>query len=153
MDVALLAVLRDGLLRRSEAAELRWADVEFQKGGAALLQVRRSKTDPEGEGAVLYIGQAAAAALQAIRPEVTALDPEVRVFRPVGQPDRPESEGRHRGRGPGRGLHRSLGKSGHGPGPGRLRRGTAGIDDGWPVEELLHASPLHRPTSVNRRGH
>ena len=79
VDVALLSVLRDGLLRRSEAAELRWADVELQEDGAALLHVRRSKTDPEG--AVLYIGQAAAQALRAIMPEDAAvLDPATPVF-------------------------------------------------------------------------
>ena len=73
VDVALLSVLRDGLLRRSEAAELRWGDVELQEDGAALLHVRRSKTDPEAEGAVLYIGQAAAQELRAIMPEDAAV--------------------------------------------------------------------------------
>ena len=38
-DVALLSVLRDGLLRRSEAAELRWSEVEFREDGAALLRI------------------------------------------------------------------------------------------------------------------
>ena len=60
VDIALLSVLRDGLLRRSEAADRWWGDVEFQGDGAALLHVRRSKTDPEAEGVVLYIGQEAA---------------------------------------------------------------------------------------------
>ena len=81
VDLALISVLRDGLLRRSEAAELRWGDVGFQEDGAALLQVRRSKTDPEGEGVVLYIGQEAAQALQALMPEgAAAADPESTVF-------------------------------------------------------------------------
>ena len=81
VDVALLSVLRDGLLRRSEAAEFRWGDVELQEDGAALLHVRRSKTDPEAEGAVLYIGQAAAQALRAIMPEDAAVvGPAVPVF-------------------------------------------------------------------------
>ena len=46
VDVAICAVLRDGPLRRSEAADLRWEDVTFQASGArgALLEVRRSKT-------------------------------------------------------------------------------------------------------------
>ena len=69
MDVALLSVLRDGLMRRSEAAALTWADVEIQEDGSARLHVRRSKTDPEAEGAVLYTGSDAAAALVAIMPE------------------------------------------------------------------------------------
>ena len=81
MDVALLSVLRDGLLRRSEAAELRWGDLELQEDGSARLHVRRSKTDPEAEGVVLYIGQEATQALQAIMPEDTAVvDPARRVF-------------------------------------------------------------------------
>ena len=59
VDVALMSVLRDGLLRRAEAADLHWGDVEFREDGSSLLNIRRSKTDPEGEGAVLYIGQEA----------------------------------------------------------------------------------------------
>ena len=44
--MAICAVLRDGPLSRSEAADLRWEDVTFQASGArgALLEVRRSKT-------------------------------------------------------------------------------------------------------------
>ena len=80
VDVALMSVLRDGLLRRSEAAELRWGDVEFQEDGSALLTVRRSKTDPEAEGVVLYIGRDTAQALQAIRPAEELLDPSTPVF-------------------------------------------------------------------------
>ena len=81
VDVALLSVLRDGLLRRSEAAELHWGDLELQEDGSARLHVRRSKTDPEAEGVVLYIGQEATQALQAIMPEDTAgVDPARRVF-------------------------------------------------------------------------
>ena len=81
VDVALLSVLRDGLLRRSEAVELRWGDVELQEDGVALLHIRRSKTDPEAEGAVLYVGQAAAQALQSIMPEDAGfVDPAAPVF-------------------------------------------------------------------------
>ena len=41
VDLALLATLRDGLLRRSEAAALTWGDVEFRNDGAALVLQRR----------------------------------------------------------------------------------------------------------------
>ena len=75
MDVALLSVLRDGLLRRSEAAELRWSEVEFREDGAALLRIPQSKTDQEAEGTVLYIGHAAAEALHAIISEGETPDP------------------------------------------------------------------------------
>ena len=81
VDVALLSVLRDGLLRRSEASALQWGDVELQDDGSARIHVRRSKTDPEREGAVLYIGPDAAAALVAIMPERFAVvDPSTLVF-------------------------------------------------------------------------
>ena len=81
VDVALLSVLRDGLLRISEAADLRCGDVELQEDGVALLHIRRSKTDPEAEGAVLYVAQAAAQALQAIMPEdAGVVDPAAPVF-------------------------------------------------------------------------
>ena len=80
VDVALLSVLRDGLLRRSEAAALTWGDVELRDNGTGLLQLRRSKTDQEGEGVVLYIGREAAAALRAIRPAKQLVDPKAPVF-------------------------------------------------------------------------
>ena len=81
VDIALLSVMRDGLLRISEAAELRWGDVEIQGDGSARLHVRRSKTDQEAAGVVLYIGQAAAQALQAIMPQNEAVvDAGMRVF-------------------------------------------------------------------------
>ena len=74
VDVALLSVLRDGLLRRSEAAALTWGDVELRENGTALINVRRSKTDPEAEGVTLYIGKQAGEALRAIRPAELLLD-------------------------------------------------------------------------------
>jgi len=80
VDVALLSVLRDGLLRRSEAAALTWGDLELRDNGTGLLQLHRSKTDQEGEGVVLYIGREAAAALRAIRPAEQLVDPKTPVF-------------------------------------------------------------------------
>ena len=80
VDLALLSVLRDGLLRRSEAHSLTWADVDFRNNGTALLQLRRSKTDQEGEGVALYIGKQAADALKAIRPAEEQLDLQAPVF-------------------------------------------------------------------------
>ena len=80
VDLALLSVLRDGLLRRSEAHSLKWADIDFRNNGTALLQLRRSKTDQEGEGVVIYIGKHAADALRAIRPAEELLDLQAPVF-------------------------------------------------------------------------
>ena len=80
VDLALLSVLRDGLLRRSEAHLLTWADVDFRNNGTALLQLHRSKTDQEGEGVVIYIGKQAADALKTIRPTEKQLDLQAPVF-------------------------------------------------------------------------
>ena len=65
-------------MRRSAA--LTWADLELRDNGSALLQVHRSKTDPEGEGVVLYIGREATEALRAIRPAEQMLDRNAPVF-------------------------------------------------------------------------
>ena len=80
MDLALLSVLRDGLLRRSEAAALTWGDVELRENGSALINVRRSKTDPDAEEVTLYIGPQAGQALRAIRPAEELLDRNTPVF-------------------------------------------------------------------------
>ena len=67
-------------MRRLEATALTWADVELHDNGSALLQLRRSKTDPEDEGVVLYIGREATEALRAIRPAELLLDRKAPVF-------------------------------------------------------------------------
>ena len=67
-------------MRRLEATALTWADVELRDNGSALLQLRRSKTDPEDEGVVLYIGREAGEALRAIRPAEQLLDLNSPVF-------------------------------------------------------------------------
>ncbi len=78
VDIALVSVMRDAMLRRSETAALRWVDVEFRHDGSARVTVRRSKGDQEATGATLYIGRSAAADLQAIhRPHCS---PQARVF-------------------------------------------------------------------------
>ena len=67
-------------MRRLEATALIWADLELCDNGSDLLQVHRSKTDPEGEGVAIYIGRAAAEALQAIRPAEQLFDRNTTVF-------------------------------------------------------------------------
>ena len=57
-----------------------WADLELRDNCSALLQVRRSKTGPEGEGVTLYIGRDAGEALKAIRPAQQPLDRNTPVF-------------------------------------------------------------------------
>ena len=67
-DLALVAVLSDGGLRRSEAAALTWGDVVRWDDGSGRITVVRSKTDAEAVGAVVAITPAAMQALDAIRP-------------------------------------------------------------------------------------
>ena len=67
-DLALVAVLSDGELRRSEAAVLTWSDLQRWDDGSGRITVVRSKTDVEAQGAVVAITPAAVQALDAIRP-------------------------------------------------------------------------------------
>ena len=77
-DLALVAVLSDGGLRRSEAAALTWGDVQRWDDGSGRITVVRSKTDAEAAGAVVAITAAAVQALSAIRP--AGVGGEVKVF-------------------------------------------------------------------------
>ena len=67
-DLALVAVLSDAGLRRSEASSLTWGDVQRWDDGSGRITVIRSKTDAEAQGAVVAITPAAMDALSAIRP-------------------------------------------------------------------------------------
>ena len=80
VDIALAAVMRDGLLRVSEAAALRWGDVELVEDGSGRIRIPESKTDQEAEGTVLYLGPAAVEDLLAIRPEEAVIDAATPVF-------------------------------------------------------------------------
>ena len=67
VDIAMASVMRDAMLRRSEAAALSWRSVTFREDGSARLTVPRSKTS--AAPVVLYVGPEAAALLRKIRPE------------------------------------------------------------------------------------
>ena len=69
VDMAIASVMRDALLRRGEAAALIWADVSREPDGSGRLTVRRSKTDVEGIGEVLYLSEQAMDDLEAMRPD------------------------------------------------------------------------------------
>ena len=77
LDIAICQVMRDALLRRGEAAELRWRDIEYCDGGG-IVTIERSKTDQTGETAVVYISPQAAEDLRVIQPADP--DPDARVF-------------------------------------------------------------------------
>lgn len=78
VDIALVAVMRDALLRRSEAAALTWGDLEPAADGSGRLTVQSSKTDQNGEGSVLYLSPATMEALSHLTPAVAT--PEKSIF-------------------------------------------------------------------------
>ena len=66
-DAALISVMSDAMLRISEAAALLTSDVTEETDGSGRVSVRRSKTDQEGRGAVLYLGRPTMARVRAWR--------------------------------------------------------------------------------------
>ncbi|MDE0476372.1 MAG: tyrosine-type recombinase/integrase, partial [Gammaproteobacteria bacterium] len=66
-DIALISLMRDGMLRVSEAAALTWADLHAEADGTGRLSIRRSKTDPEGEGAVAFVSAPTMAVVNSMR--------------------------------------------------------------------------------------
>ena len=68
VTVALCRVMRDGMLRRTEATEIRWEDITEGAAGAGELLIRRSKTDQTGRGYVVFLSAATMTALARIRP-------------------------------------------------------------------------------------
>ena len=79
LDLALVAVLSDAGLRRSEAAALTWGEVQRWDDGSGRITVVRSKTDVEAQGATVAITPPPPAmnALDAIRPAGASGDERV----------------------------------------------------------------------------
>ena len=67
MDIAVIRLMRDAMLRVSEAAVLTWQDLQTEADGTGRLLIRRSKTDPAGAGTVLFVSAETMAALRVIR--------------------------------------------------------------------------------------
>ena len=73
-DVALISLMRDAMLRVSEAAALSWSDIATEADGTGRLLIRRSKTDAEGEGAVVFLSVPTMFALRQIRNRAAGAD-------------------------------------------------------------------------------
>ena len=73
VDKAIVSLLFQGGLRRSEAAALRWVDVQDATDGPGIVvYVRRSKTDQDGTAAdVRYLKNGCAVALRQLRDRIT----------------------------------------------------------------------------------
>ena len=67
VDIALISVMRDALLRRSEAAAVLWKHIATEPDGSGRLTIPSSKTDQQAEGVVLYLGPPTMKALDQIR--------------------------------------------------------------------------------------
>ena len=66
LDIALISLMRDAMLRVSEAAVLTWGDIVAEADGTGRLLIRRSKTDSDGEGAVAFLSAPTMTALRSI---------------------------------------------------------------------------------------
>ena len=64
-DIAMISLMRDALLRVSEAGALRWKDLRSEEDGTGRLLIRRSKTDGVGEGSVAFVS---ALTMKSLRP-------------------------------------------------------------------------------------
>ena len=67
LDIAMIGMMRDGLLRVSEAAAVVWSDIEARPDGSGRLMIRRSKTDREGRGFVAYMCERTMSDLERMR--------------------------------------------------------------------------------------
>ena len=67
VDVAMISLMRDAMLRVSEASELNWRDITAENDGTGRLLIRRSKTDPNGEGWVAFLSAPTMRMLGAMR--------------------------------------------------------------------------------------
>ena len=81
LDLAIIGVLADGGLRRSEAAAMIWGDVELWADGTGRLTIQRGKN--QVEPTTVAVTSATARALREIRPEDT--DPTAPVFGLTGE--------------------------------------------------------------------
>ena len=66
VDLAIVGVMSDGGLRRSEAAALTWTDVEYYPDGTARITIQKSKNQPEP--ATVAVTETTARALREIQP-------------------------------------------------------------------------------------
>ena len=164
---ALLAVAYDAMLRRAELTSLQVTDLLEEMGGSATLLVRRSKTDGEGSGEIVYLACDTVRLVRGVaRPERDyggAAVPLGRQERQARRAARPEPGAAHlQGDG---GPGRAAGGAGAGPvgtqrpgrrGPGHDRGGhrAAGDPPGRAVEVHRHGQSLRRAAAgeAQRRG-
>lgn len=120
VDVTLISLMRDALLRVSEAVALTWADIKAEPDGTGRLLIRRSKTDIEGVGAVAFIAASTMTRLESLRADAPS---EASVFKLQGNQMAKRIKRAARAAGLGEGF------SGHSPRVGMARDlASAGIE-------------------------
>ena len=73
MDIAILALMRDALLRVGEAGALTWDCLGREADGTGRLTIARSKTERAGRGEVVYVSRQTMRDLAAIRDKTAPL--------------------------------------------------------------------------------
>ena len=81
VDLAIIGMLADGGLRRSEGAALTWGDVEYYEDGTARITIQRGKNQPEPS--TVAVTENTARALREIQPR--SVDPGTPVFGLTGE--------------------------------------------------------------------
>ena len=105
VDIALCLTMRDAALRRSEAADLAWRNVQSRPDGTGRITITRSKTNRHGRPETVAITAQATAALEAIRPRNPAPDEKVFKLGPRQIARRIAAAARQAGLGEGYGGH------------------------------------------------
>lgn len=79
MDVCIIGLMRDALLRRSECRALVWSDLTIESDGSGRLLIRRSKTDQTGTGSIRYVSDGIVECLMALKTvtEKSSSDPMI----------------------------------------------------------------------------
>ena len=73
-DIAKICLMPDAMLRVSETAAVKWEDFEVQADGTERLMIRRSRTDPEREGAIAVVSRLTIKSLNTMRNGATDSD-------------------------------------------------------------------------------
>lgn len=77
VDIALVALMTDAGLRRSEAAVLTWSCIRVADDGSGRVFIKYSKTDTLGKGSMTACTEQTMRDLQAIKPENAGADDSV----------------------------------------------------------------------------
>ena len=79
VDCGLIGLMRDALLRRSEASALTWGDLRGQVDGTGRLFIRASKTDQIARGSIRFVSEEIVETLVTLR-MMTSGEPHDRIF-------------------------------------------------------------------------